>query len=116
MGALRANFGRRIQQLRKAAGLTQEKLAQRAGMDYKYLGGVERGERNLTIDNVERIIKALGVAPYEPFMIDLSRPAAEPSNERILLGLIRHTDPSIRPLITEVVQSFLRWDRGRKKS
>ncbi len=115
MGALRASFGRRIQQLRKAAGLTQEKLAQRAGMDYKYLGGVERGERNITIDNVERIIKALGVAPYEPFMIDLARPAAEPPNEKVLLNLIRHTDASIRPLITEVVQSFLRWSRARRR-
>ena len=116
MGDLRKNLGKRIQQLRKAAGLTQEKLAKRAKMDWKYLGAIERGERNVTIDNVEKIIKALGVEPYEPFLFSLKEsPVAGKLGEKVLLDLVRHTDKSVHPMIVGVVQVILRWAQSKKK-
>jgi transcriptional regulator with XRE-family HTH domain len=109
MGALRRQFGRRVRDLRKAQGLTQEGLARRAGMDYKYVGGVERGERNITLDNVERLVRALAVEPYEPFLFPLreARPAGE-IDERVLANLLRHLDPAVRPLLVQLVHDVLR--------
>lgn len=56
-------FGARIRELRVAAGLSQENLASRCGLHRTYLGGVERGERNVGLLNIHAIAKALGVSP-----------------------------------------------------
>ncbi len=42
-------------------------LALKAGIDRTYIGGVERGERNIALKNIEKIAKALGVTPEELF-------------------------------------------------
>ena len=46
-------------------GVSQEELGHRAKLDRTYIGGVERGERNVSLDNIYRIAKALGVAARE---------------------------------------------------
>jgi transcriptional regulator with XRE-family HTH domain len=51
--------------LRRARGLSQEALADEIGIDRTYLGSVERAERNVSIDNVARIAKALAVEPWK---------------------------------------------------
>jgi len=53
-------FGVRVRQLRKAAGLSQEAFADTCGLDRTYIGGVERGERNISLRNIEVIARALG--------------------------------------------------------
>lgn len=112
MGIFRERVGARIRQLRKAAGLTQERLARKAGMDYKYLGSVERGERNVTLENLERIVKALGVEPYELFAFRAK--ASAKGGDELLTNLIRRSDPSLRPLIVDVVQILLQWAQSRR--
>ena len=62
------SFGRCLKRLRQDAGLTQQQLADRVAMDFKYLGEIERGKVNVTLRNIERICKALNVQPYELFM------------------------------------------------
>lgn len=57
-------FGAMIRQLRQRAGLSQEKLADAAGLDRTYVGGIERGERNVALINIVRLAKALGVPPH----------------------------------------------------
>lgn len=52
-------LGNRIREKRKARGWTQEKLADNAGIDRSYIGGVERGERNLTFKVLCLICEAL---------------------------------------------------------
>ena len=52
-------LGERIRQMRKARGLTQESLADKAGIDRSYVGGVERGERNLTFSMLCQICEAM---------------------------------------------------------
>ncbi len=62
-----ALFGKRVRTLRERLGLSQEDLADKAGIHRTYVGGVERGERNLGLKNVIRIARALGVTVSELF-------------------------------------------------
>ena len=56
---IQKQFGKRVRVLRKAKGISQEDLAFRAGVHRTYLGGIERGERNLSLKNIAAIAKAL---------------------------------------------------------
>jgi transcriptional regulator with XRE-family HTH domain len=58
-------FGEHIRTIRKAQGLSQEQLAELSGLHRNYIGGVERGERNLALLNIIRIAHALGMSPSE---------------------------------------------------
>ena len=53
-------LGERIREMRKVKNLTQEDLAYESDIDRSYIGGVERGERNLSFDKLCQIAKALG--------------------------------------------------------
>ena len=61
MSALRAKLGRAVRRLRRAAGYSQESFADKCGLHRTYMGSVERGETNISLDNLERIAKALGL-------------------------------------------------------
>ncbi|GAA1543346.1 helix-turn-helix domain-containing protein [Nocardioides humi] len=63
----RRDFGARVRALRKPLGLSQEQLGQVAGLDRTYIGSVERGERNISLDNIWVLADALGVHPSELF-------------------------------------------------
>jgi len=55
-------FGARLHQLRKAQGMSQEELAFAADLDRSYLSAIERGKRNVSLVNIQRIAGALGVS------------------------------------------------------
>jgi transcriptional regulator with XRE-family HTH domain len=65
-GELQRTFGRNLRAYRKAEGVSQEAFASTLGVHRTYLGGVERGERNLTLKSVERIA---GVIDVDPLML-----------------------------------------------
>lgn len=116
MGALHDSFGRRIQQLRKVKGLTQEQLGKDAAMSPKVIGEIERGRRNLTLDSVERLINALGVEPFEVFLFSLKdSKVAGKLDEKALLKIIRDTDNALHPLIVTLLQGILGWHQGKKR-
>ena len=54
-------FGRRVRELRKSKGISQEKLAEMAGIDRSYMGNIERGEKNITLKKAYEICDALDV-------------------------------------------------------
>lgn len=58
-------LGARIRELRKARGLSQEAFAAECGLDRTYVGGIERGERNVAIRNLALIAKSLGISMSE---------------------------------------------------
>ena len=57
-----ARFGRKVRKLRQAKGLSQEGFAAECGLDRTYVGGVERGERNLALRNIDLIARTLGIS------------------------------------------------------
>ena len=54
-------FGHNVQQARKKLGISQEKLAELAGVHRTYIGMIERAEKNITLCNIEKIAKALNI-------------------------------------------------------
>lgn len=63
-----------LEELRKAAGLSQHELAERAGMEPQQVGRLERGERRMTLESIQQLAQALNVSPAaffpDAFMID----------------------------------------------
>lgn len=59
----RRAFGLRVRGLRLAAGMTQEDLAERAGLHRTYIVGVETGERNLSLDAMHKLARGLRCSP-----------------------------------------------------
>ncbi len=55
-------FGDRVRQLRKDGGYSQESFADECGLDRTYMGGIERGERNVALRNIGKIAEALGIS------------------------------------------------------
>lgn len=58
---VKAAFGRRLRRLRQAKGWSQEHFADVVGLDRSYVGGVERGERNVSLENIAKFARALEV-------------------------------------------------------
>lgn len=56
-----AAFGKRVREVRKNKGISQEKLAEMAGIDRSYMGNIERGEKNITLKKVYEICDALEI-------------------------------------------------------
>jgi transcriptional regulator with XRE-family HTH domain len=54
-------FGDKVREERRKQGLSQEELASRAGVHRTYIGMIERAEKNITLANIEKIAKALGL-------------------------------------------------------
>jgi len=64
-GDLQRNVGQNLRAYREAKGLSQEAFAALLGVHRTYMGGVERGERNLTLKSVEKIAAKLDLEPLE---------------------------------------------------
>jgi len=81
--SLRLIFARNVRLVRAHASLSQEAMASMSGLDRAFIGTLERGTRNISIDNIERIAKALGEDPSDLMRADL------PEQRGLNLGLIR---------------------------
>lgn len=69
--SLRLVFARNIRLMRIDAGMSQERLADEAGLDRTFVGTLERGQRNISINNIELIAKAIGMPAHELMHPDL---------------------------------------------
>jgi transcriptional regulator with XRE-family HTH domain len=62
---IKLTVGATIRDLRIRAGFSQELLAEKSGLHRTYIGGVERGERNISLENIVRVAHALKVKPSQ---------------------------------------------------
>lgn len=67
MSTIVRDVGRKLRSYRRKMGMTQEELAEKAELHYTYIGQVERGEKNLTLVSMEKILNALDVSFAELF-------------------------------------------------
>lgn len=67
------DLGKRIRELRKQTGLSQERFALKIGMDRTYFASVEAGKRNISIVNIKKISDVLGVTLSELFAFEKSQ-------------------------------------------
>lgn len=68
MAKLRQLLGERMRALRRGRKLTQTELGKILDLDYRYIGGIERGEINLTLDTIEKIAAGFNIEPFELFL------------------------------------------------
>lgn len=86
MGNLRKLFGKRLRSIRLAKEMTQEELAEKAGVHSTYIGIIERGRQSVSLDIIERIAKALDITELELFSFASRKyPAGE--KEKLLAEL-----------------------------
>jgi transcriptional regulator with XRE-family HTH domain len=67
MDDIRVRFGRAVRQKRNKLGVSQEAFADLCELDRTYIGGIERGERNVALVNIEKIARALKLTLSELF-------------------------------------------------
>lgn len=84
VSALRT-VGRAVRSLRRGRGLTQVELGERAELDRSYIGGVERGRRNLSVLALSRLLSAMGVG-WAEFAAEIDRSAGLRGNLSVAPG------------------------------
>ena len=65
MADIQKKFGDKLRELRKQKGLSQEGLAFKSGLHRTYISDIERGSRNVSLKNIEKIAKAFGIKPQD---------------------------------------------------
>ena len=81
VGDLQKTVGRNLRAYRMERGLSQEAFADQLGVHRTYMGGVERGERNLTLKSLEKMAEQIGVEARE--LLEVEAPTSEPGNSSV---------------------------------
>lgn len=109
--------GAKIRSVRKAKGLSQEKLAEQSGFHHTYIGGVERGVRNISLANLERIAAALDIEVHELFQYHHEfgefRDRNDALKEAIDL-LASREDSEVRMAVRILSEIFLEYSQKQK--
>ena len=109
-------LGRRIQQLRTAADLTQQQLADQARIDVKYVADLEHGRRSPSLDVLGRLMEALDVAPSDLFAFKLKgkNPRGNRTSE-VVAALLQRATSADKRLIVDLVRTVVRSRKSDKK-
>ncbi|OMD12609.1 helix-turn-helix transcriptional regulator [Paenibacillus sp. FSL E2-0274] len=103
--------GDRIRHIRKEKGLSQEQLAERAGLHNNYVGQVERGEKNLTIETLEKIVSGLDISLEEMFRF------LDPMEQQDVLGeivrLLTERPVQDQEMALQLLKSVLDWEKRK---
>lgn len=102
MGEILTVFGKRLRFLRRTKDMTQEQVAERAGLSLQSVGEIERGRGNPTLVNVERLSDALEVELTELFDLGDVKMTKEQAVQELLFLLEGATEEQVRALLTMV--------------
>jgi transcriptional regulator with XRE-family HTH domain len=100
-------LGKRIRALRRSKDLTQEQLGEKAGINYKYLGAIERGEKNISVESLQKISLALGVEVVDLFDAEHQEQDAKILRQRITT-LLEEADVPTLQITFRLLKAFLR--------
>ncbi|TVX93267.1 helix-turn-helix domain-containing protein [Paenibacillus agilis] len=82
-----ASVGFRVREIRKERKLSQEQLGEIAGFHFSYIGGIERGEKNVSLLNLQRIADALNVPVYELLKYEVKTKSPHSEKEHLLVEI-----------------------------
>ncbi|WP_138494515.1 helix-turn-helix domain-containing protein [Paenibacillus pinistramenti] len=116
MADIRSLVGSKIRDCRKAKGLSQDQLAELCGFHYSYIGGVERGERNISLENLAKIAAALELEPkvFFEFDVPFQQPVSDKKDAAIqeVLAILKAKDVQYiqmtKKLLVEIFKTFPR--------
>ena len=118
MDDVKARFGATLRSLRNRQQLTQEQLAERSGLSYKFIGEVERGAGNPTLETIAQLAEALGVTMGD--LVGGSERTLPPSGEyrmsRRQLQMVREAYSSLGALVQDIPSPPYKIRRRRKKN
>jgi transcriptional regulator with XRE-family HTH domain len=100
MGEILKVFGRRVRSLRRAKDITQEQLAERAGLSLQSVGEIERGRGNPTLVNIERLSAALDVELTALFDLGDVGMTREQVQKELLELLAGASEEQVRAILT----------------
>ena len=102
MADIKKQIGDRIRDLRKKKGLSQEELGWKAKLHYTYIGGIERGEKNVSIITLSKIAKGLGISVNEIFNI----PTEIKDLDKLRASLLKEIDRSDPEIVRVALDLF----------
>lgn len=106
MEELALKIGERIRELRTKKGFTQEKLAEETTLSYTYIGKVERGEKNITLESLVKIMKAIDITLGEFFTLIDPKVDTENSTLKDLIDLLKERNIEEQEGILKIVKSI----------
>lgn len=105
--------GAKIRELRKVRGLSQEELGEKAGFHFSYVGGLERGERNVSLENLVKVAETLNVDIGELFGYeqDYGKPLTEKDKalQKAFLLLLNRDEKEVQlavNILTEIFKTY----------
>lgn len=99
-------FGQRVRELRKAKGWSQEKLAERAGLNWKFIGLVETGKSDLTLKSVEKIATGLDIPIAHFFIFGPSRALSQTAESLVAAVLPVLKDDVLSEAAKEILKQL----------
>jgi transcriptional regulator with XRE-family HTH domain len=114
MQKMRIELGRRIRELRKAHGWSQEELGERADLHPTYVGGIERGERNVAFDNLCKLAGAFNLSLSQFFDFPKTGQGKRDLLRAKLFGSMRNQSEADLELLLSVVGAVDQWKSQAK--
>ncbi|KGR75843.1 helix-turn-helix domain-containing protein [Ureibacillus sinduriensis] len=102
-------IGERIRNFRKERGLSQEELAFRASLHSTYIGQLERGEKNATIESFVKICTALDISLAELFEDNPDRPKVFSFELEKIISLLEDRSKKDQCAVLDIIESLLAW-------
>lgn len=112
MLSIREVFGQRIRALREKQGLTQEQLAERADLHPNYIGQIERGLKNVSLENIQKIANGLRMELHQLFSFDQS-PRSRPLEQ--LIQLLKYCPEDEVTFLLQHIEHLLKWRKPNDK-
>ncbi len=107
-------LGRRVREERRRIGLTQERLAERAGLSTNYIAHLERGSRGASLSTIETLCQIFDVTFASMFVATPVDARPLPEDAKRLALRLRGLEPHARRLVEQVAETVSRWRPSRR--
>lgn len=110
MKDIKKALGLRVRELRTKQEISQEELADRAGLHWTYVGGVERGEKNVTLETMFKLSQGLGIDVTDLFAFAKQKPQAGENKvfTAEIYNLVKNLEPKNREIVKRVIKTLVK--------